>query len=102
MKIIMDLPQDLISLVLEFAAGEDVIALPLFHVSEDFKKHVTRIQKRKQPYPRRLFYELKISDIKHLSLLYAVWLASIGADFNNLTILACRVADLEVIKWVKK
>jgi hypothetical protein len=52
-------PHGPLSLIVDFTSISDATLLPLFHTCINLKELVEELQTRKQPYKRRLFYNLK-------------------------------------------
>ena len=89
------------SLIFDFLVSTDVDALPLFHTSKKFSELVSERMKQRSPYPRRLFYNLKILDIRVLSVQSLQWFLSQGLDLSSfLSIQTCRLGNLEAVKWL--
>ena len=97
----MDLPDDLISLVFEFTINKDIHALLLYHTCKVFKQLITQIQVKNQSYPRRLFYNLTVADIKDLTIQRVECWIDQQAKRGDLIKKACLLGRLEILQWFR-
>lgn len=91
------------TLIFDFLVGSDVDALPLFQVSRKFSELVSERMQQRSPYPRRLFYNLRIRDIRVLSVLHLQWFLSQYLPRSSLKLMAgiCWLGNLDAVKWLR-
>jgi hypothetical protein len=93
-------PHGPLSLIAEYIK-DDLYLLPLFHTSINLKEIVEEIQTRKQPYKRRLFYNLMIQNLNKISIdgikFYLAQGGKLSSSFVNKIY---EKGDREIIDWI--
>lgn len=97
------IPHGPLTIVLEFYIENDMDAVLLYQSCKKMRDLVEERVRQRQPYKRRLFYNLNLNQLRSVSRSMCDWYESQGQDpyHEKFITKACKIGDLRAIKFLR-